>query len=355
MKLATFTLSLTAILSLLLLTSCHLTKHDVLLEEKDLNEDQVETKAQRLYLKGKEAQINGKSDKAIKAYKEIQRKYPTTIYSAESLWHLAELQVKSKEDYKDGFDTLETLINRFPQSKYSAKAIYKQREIIKSVVSGDFENSVFGVFTINFPIDIILDMIEKSIKHTPKSNYASETIYNLARYYDDQKGDYESSMIYDKRILTKYPNSKEAPKSQYHISQSLLKQSLKGSHNPATLRAALNSYNAFLSLYPKHPLVKQAKKDVKQVKALIIERYEIVADFYRAKNDIPAANIYDTIIIKEASKNSDEYKRAQHFLNKPNEPLPEELIKTQPKKVSDSDDSWIKAFLPTGEGYGISF
>ncbi len=355
MKLANFTLSLALISSLTLLTSCHLTKHDVLLEKKDLNEAQVTSKAEELYNEGKEAQAKGKSSKAIKAYKEIQRKYPTTIYSAEALWNLAELQIKSEEDYKDGFDTLEMLINRFPQSKYSAKAIYKQREIIKSVVSGDFENSIFGLFKVNFPMDITLDMIEKSIKHAPKSNYAAETIYNLARYYDDQKGDYVNSMFYDKRILTEYPNSKEAPKAQYHISQSLLKQSLKGSHNPATLRAALNSYNAFLSLYPKHALVKQAKKDVKQVKTLIIERYELVADFYRAKNDIPAANVYYTIITKEASKGSDEYKRAQHFLKTPNEPLPTELVKTKPKKVSDKDASWIEAFLPTGEGYGVSF
>lgn len=355
MKSATFTLSLVLIASMTLITSCHFSKHDILLEKKDLNEEQVTSKAEQLFNEGQQAQAKGKSDKAIKAYKAIQRKYPTTIYTAESLWNLAELQIKSEQDYRDAFETLEMLINRFPQSKYSAKAIVQQRDIIKSVVSGDFENAIFGFFNVRFPLDITLDMIEKSIKHAPKSNYAAETIYNLARYYDDQKSDYENSMIFDKRILTEYPKSKEAPKSQYHLSQSLLKQSLQGSHNPATLRASLNSYEAFLNLYPNHALAKEAKKDVKQVKALILERYELVADFYRAKNNIPAANIYYQILTKEAAKGSDEYKRAQHFLKTPDAPLPKNLTKTKPEKIANSDESWIKGFLPTGEGYGISF
>lgn len=110
-----------------------------------------------------------------------------------------------------------------------------------------------------------INSYENLVKEFPKSNLAPEAIYQIASLYQNRlvknlsvKESLEKAAGTFRRLYDKYPASKEAPKSLF-MSGFILANELK-KFNQAT-----ETYNTFLSKYPKHELAIAAKQELENM------------------------------------------------------------------------------------------
>lgn len=136
---------------------------------------------------------------------------------------------EAKQDYVGAAQTFESLVRRYPDSKYADKALFNASI---DYIRADKANEAIRASS-------------AFLKKYPKSDLAPQLLIAMATYFDD-KLDYRNTAKYYELYATKAPKAKAAPDALY---------------NAAVYREQLNQYNQALKNYQTHEKLFPDSKD----------------------------------------------------------------------------------------------
>ncbi len=158
---------------------------------------------------------------ALELYDEVIASLPSREIAAKALYSKALFQRKKKE-FKEGIESLQTLIRRFPTHHLAAEAYLTIGDIYLQQTRREAQNpDLIALAQINaqhfaksFPGDERIQKMDNCI--ISMEEVYAESLYDTARFFERMKKP-QASAIYYQETLNRYPHTKIAQKSQERL------------------------------------------------------------------------------------------------------------------------------------------
>ncbi len=139
------------------------------------------------------------------------------------------------------------------------------------------------------------DKVEKAAEmfmevrtYYPANELAKKSLIGTAdMYYDNEL--YESALQSYEEFRLLYPTDPEADYSLYRIGMCHFKQMSSFERDQSQTVKAIQTFENFLTAYPKSPYLKEAKDDMAAARSVLAKHYVYVGKFYLKKKDYRAA------------------------------------------------------------------
>src|SRR5690606_16018462 len=158
--------------------------------------------------KAREAEEAGHNGKAIGHYERVAKDYNTSIYAAEAHFRLGKLYAEGRRYYK-AFDTLQTIVEKFPNSQRFNETIGVQYQIATDLIDGA-RNRIWGVIPGFNNRSRGVEYLETIIATAPYSDYAPLSLMSIARA-QQHAGEPDAAIDALDRMVNNYPQSFLAP------------------------------------------------------------------------------------------------------------------------------------------------
>ncbi len=160
---------------------------------------------------------------AVEIYDEIIAALPGKDIAAQSLYHKAEL-LKSKKEYRESIESLQTVSRRFPKHSLAAESYLRISEIYLEQSRLEAQNPDLIAlaqvniqrFTKSFPSDERISHAMSNL--TAMHEVYAQSLYDTGRFYERKKKPHASAIYYQDTIL-KYPDTNAARKSHDRLAQ----------------------------------------------------------------------------------------------------------------------------------------
>ncbi len=140
------------------------------------------------------------------------------------------------------------------------------------------------------------DQFEYLRNNYPTSEYATMSQFKLAQTLLARKK-YEEAAIDFELFLDFHPAHKLAPEAQYNLAISKFKSKLNPERDTTMAKESLLAFNTFVSLYPDHPEIQNARQYKRQLEThLLTHEYEVGMVYYRRRAYHAALNRFNPIL-----------------------------------------------------------
>lgn len=164
--------------------------------------------------------ISGKRE-AIEIYDEVITALPQNDLAIESLYGKANILFE-EEDFKESLESYQTLLRRFPKSPLARDSYVAITKVYKFRSEKEYPDPDFldlaGInikkFKMDFPADPKIAEAEQVL--TEMMEVYARDLFTTAQFYERTKKP-KASIIYYSKIVTKYPKTQTALKSQERL------------------------------------------------------------------------------------------------------------------------------------------
>jgi outer membrane assembly lipoprotein YfiO len=288
-------LRLLACLITLLLASCG---SDPEIQVLSGNLDAANQQGDALYQKAKSADDAGKTRRAIRLYDKMATGYPSAPSASKARHRQAQLLEQQGRVY-DAFNAYDKFIERYPGDRLYPEIIRRQASMANAAAQGDVKSSMLGLKT-KLPLEKTIEMLEKVIKHAPKSRYAAKSRFAIGELHHAEK-DTKKAIAAFRKLVAEQPDSPEAPEALFRSGVILLEEADRGNQNQANLNLAREAFNDYLLQYPGHSKNADARRMISNLKGLDLQRSLDIADFYLKTGNTESAKVYYRDIVKRSS------------------------------------------------------
>ena len=195
---------------------------------------------------GQEHLLNEKYDFALESFQIVFEKHPNDPLADSAGYQIARVYLDYLNDYDNGYKTLNSLVNNYPDSDYGIRS----REEIRQFPNWLFTTAETkrNAKDINGSIKTLDYLVNKFPSHeiAPKAQYLIGDIY-----MNDQRN-FDLAIDSYRKIINDFPGSKQEPHAQFMIGY-IYANVLDNSEN------ARVEYNSFLQKYPDHELTPSVK------------------------------------------------------------------------------------------------
>jgi outer membrane protein assembly factor BamD len=233
--------------------------------------------------KARAAEERGSYGSAIKTYAKIGKKYPNSIYAPEALYRAGMLYVKRKQ-YLKGFDSLQEVISRYPNTRRFNEIIGEQYRIASALLDGARNHILGGLLPSFRQREKAIGEFEIILANAPYSDYAPLALMNIARGYSYLKENEEAIDALDRMINT-YPQSILAPDAYLKLAQAHARLVDGPYYDQANTRESITYFTDFMLLFPNDTSVASAEKGLDQMKTMLAESKIKIGDFYFYKRE----------------------------------------------------------------------
>ncbi len=160
---------------------------------------------------------------ALAIYDEIIAALPAKEIAAQALFNKA-LLLKSKRQYKESIETLQSLSRRFPRHSLSADSYVTISEIYLEQSRLEAQNPDFiALAQLNIQRFLKTFPMEGRVEQARKNLFAMQEVYaqslfDTGRFYERKKKP-DASMIYYEDAIRKYPGTRAAAKSEERLAR----------------------------------------------------------------------------------------------------------------------------------------
>ena len=299
----------------------------------------VESTASSQWHKAQDFEISGNLKEALKAYKKLVKKFPTSGVAAKSQLKVGELSERLGEDEK-AFDAYGKYLTTYPRAEDFDRAVEAQVNIAKRFLEGE-RRVVFGVKTFS-SMERAEKMFEEIVKNAPYSKLAPLCQFNIGQAAEKQQKYLEAVAAY-REVTQKYPGDTLAVDAQYQVGYVYLKQS-RESNDPGDRSRARDAFEDFIARYPNSEKVAQAKDDLKSLAEHDTKSVLEIAKYYDKKKNYKSAVIYYNEVIKQSpgTPESDVAKKRIEMLKST---VGEDALRSGPERTENGERAQLNRKL----------
>lgn len=240
--------------------------------------------------KAREAEESGDNGKAIGHYERVAKDYNTSIYAAEAHFRLGKLYAEGRRYYK-AFDTLQTIVEKFPNSQRFNETIGVQYQIATDLIDGA-RNRIWGVIPGFKNRSRGVEYLETIIETAPYSDYAPLSLMSIARA-QQHAGEPDAAIDALDRMVNNYPQSFLAPDAYLNLAEAHADLVQGPQYDQASTQQALTYFQDFLILFPTDPAAPAAGEGLDGMRTMLAESKMQMAEFFdRHRDNYTAARVF---------------------------------------------------------------
>lgn len=250
-----------------------------------------------LYQKGQSLEKSGKSDKAIKVYKELADKYPTSPSAAKARFRQAEL-LEGAGEIEDSFKAYDQFLHRYKSSGMYATALNRQAAMAQRAADGKIKTNFLGIKS-KLSQEKTVEMLGKVRDNAPRSRAAAKAQFAIGELYQsDQKA--KKSIDAFRRLVKDQPDTPEASEALFRVGVIYIEEADRGNQNQGNLDLAREAFNDYLLQYPGHKRAAEARTMIANLSGRDLQRSYNIARFYQKTGKTEAAKVYYRDIVKRS-------------------------------------------------------
>jgi len=253
--------------------------------------------AAKLFAEAQAAEANGKTKKALKAYREISKAHAYSDTAPEAKFREAHL-LDSTGDLLKAFEAYDEFIKRYPGSARYSQALQRQAVVAHAAADGHIKDRFLGLKS-RVDRDRASKMLAEVRDNAPRSKEAPKAQYAIAQLWEVEKKEDRAIEAYE-TLLDEYPESHLTAEAQYRIGVILLAQSSRGNQNQANLDKADDAFHDLLLRYPNSKRAPDARAQISKIAGLDLQRSFDVGEFYYKKKQYTSASFYFREVVKQA-------------------------------------------------------
>jgi outer membrane protein assembly factor BamD len=258
-------------------------------------EEEISETALELYQVGQSAEKQGNLKRAIRAYKNIVRRYPKDALAASALYRAAELQ-EQLHDYLPAADLFRQLVERYPGSPHFDEAIEAQFRIGEIYLAGK-KLRILGI-PIASSLDRAVTIFANVVRTAPYGKYTARAQFNIGLAREKQHVPEMAIEAYQ-AVMDKFPNEPVAADAQYQIGYIWFIAARTGTKDFAATTNAKTAFQDFLFHYPNSEKAAQARANMQLLEHKETTSSYEVAKFYDKQKYYRAAVIYYNEVIRQ--------------------------------------------------------
>ena len=246
--------------------------------------------ALNLMNKARADEESGKSSSAMSIYEKVAKKYSASIYAPEALYRAGLIRTERRQYFK-AFEDLQTVLQRYPNTKRFDEVIGEQYRIAAALLNGA-RNHAFGWIPMFTNRIRGIQYFEVILINAPYSDYAPLSLMDAARGYQLIK---ETDAAIDAldRLVNTYPQSVLAPVAYLKLGDMFASLSQGPQYDQASTKQAMTYYDDYMILYPGDSDIAKAAAGVDKMKTILAESKIYIGDFYFYKRlNFTAARVF---------------------------------------------------------------
>ncbi len=270
-------------------------------------EEEVSGNAEQLYQTGLQAERDGNSKRALKAYRTLVKKHPQSNHAADSLFRYSKI-LEGKGDLIKAAQSYRALMEFYPKTEHFADAIESQFRIGELYVNGK-KVKLLGI-KVGTSMDSAVEIFAAIVRSAPYGRYTARAQFDIGRAREKQ-GSGDLAINAYQAVVEKFPNDPLAVDAQYQIGYIWMKAANGGSYDPNATEQARTAFQDFLFRFPKSEKAPQAQENLRKLNQRQIGNSLAVAQFYDRNKQYRAAVIYYNEVIRQqpGSPASDQAKK----------------------------------------------
>jgi outer membrane protein assembly factor BamD (BamD/ComL family) len=255
-------------------------------------EQEIESRAQRIFEKGRKDLLQGRSEEALERFATVVKAYGRSKVAVEAQWEVVRLN-EYFGDFTSAFDALQLLIDHYPGN--FEKALRRQFDIaLRQLVRYDhMERMPDSPRPKDLPKkDQVSAMLRIVIENGPYAENVAEASYYLGVALE-KEGKIPQAAMHHEDFMERFPNHPLADDSAYQVAYILYKSWMRMKGGAPTNRdRAVMAMQWFLARYPESDKAAQARGCLEEIKHA--ERSELVtlAAYYEKQGNERASAVY---------------------------------------------------------------
>ena len=301
-------------------------------------EEELNGNAAELFEIGQKAEKDGNPKRAIRAYRQLVRKYSRDALAAGAAFRGGVLYEQIHE-YLEAAGTYRTVVINYPTSPHFNEAIEGQFRIGEMYLAGK-KLKVLGI-PFATSMDRAVDIFAAVIRTAPYGKYTARAQFDIGLAREKQSANDAALQAYA-AVVEKFPNDPVAADAQYQIGYIWFMAARGGTKDIAATNNARTAFQDFLFRYPNSEKAAQARANLQQLEHKATSSSFDVARYYDRQKDYRAAVIYYNEVIRQqpGSVESDKAKKRIDQLraklgDKVLQPLQEQ--EAEKKKATDQE------------------
>jgi len=301
-------------------------------------EEELNGNAAELFEIGQKAEKEGNPKRAIRAYRQLVRKYSRDALAAGAAFRGAVLYEQIHE-YLEAAGTYRTVVINYPTSPHFNEAIEGQFRIGEMYLAGR-KLKVLGI-PFATSMDRAVDIFAAVIRTAPYGKYTARAQFDIGLAREKQGANDAALQAYA-AVVEKFPNDPVAADAQYQIGYIWFMAARGGTKDLAATNSARTAFQDFLFRYPNSEKAAQARANLQQLEHKATSSSFDVARYYDKQKAYRAAVIYYNEVIRQqpGSVESDKAKKRIDQLraklgDKVLQPLQEQ--EAEKKKATDQE------------------
>src|SRR6516162_10446660 len=269
-------------------------------------EEQFNGDAAELFDIGQKAEKDGNLKRAIRAYRQLVRKYPRDALAAGAAFRGAELYEKVHE-YLEAAGTYRLVVTNYPTSPHFNEAIEGQFRIGEMYLAGK-KLKVLGI-PMATSMDRAVEIFAGVVRTAPYGKYTARAQFDIGLAREKQGANDAALQAYQ-AVVDKFPNEPVAVDAQYQMGYIWFTAAQTGTKDAAASANAKTTFQDFLFHYPKSEKAAQARDNLDILEHKQTANSYKVAKFYDKQKYYRAAVIYYNEVIRQqpGSEESNEAK-----------------------------------------------
>ena len=258
-------------------------------------EEELSGNAAELFEIGQKAEKEGNPKRAIRAYRQLVRKYSRDALAAGAAFRGAVLYEQVHE-YLEAASTYRVVVTNYPTSPHFNEAIEAQFRIGEMYLAGK-KLKLLGI-PFATSMDRAVEIFAAVIRTAPygKDTARAQFDIGLAR---EKQGANDAALQAYAAVVDKFPNDPVAADAQYQIGYIWFTASRSGVKDLAATNNARTAFQDFLFRYPNSEKAAQARANLQQLENKATSRSFDVARYYDKLKAYRAAVIYYNEVIRQ--------------------------------------------------------
>jgi outer membrane protein assembly factor BamD len=257
--------------------------------------------------KARNAEEAGNQGRALKAYSQVIKKYPNSVYAAEALYRTGLIQQKQRK-YHKAFQSFQGLVTGYPNSEKFNQVIGEQYRIASELSEG--KRAKTWSWLPGFKSrERAVAYFETIVITAPYSDYAPLALMNAAKGYKKMNETPAAIDALDRMINT-YPRNVLTPDAYLRIAETHASLVDGPAYDQASTQDAITYYEDYMILFPGHNGMASAEKGLDEMKTVLAKSKMTIADYYfKHRKNYKAAKVFyneaitvypDSAVAKEA-------------------------------------------------------
>ena len=227
---------------------------------------------------------------AIRSYRRVAKKYPTSAFASEALYRSGKLYLARKQYFKS-FEAFSRVTSGYPNSPRFTEIIGEEYRIAAELMDGA-RNRIWGVIPSFKNRTRAVQYFAMIIRDAPYSDYAPLALMNKAMGHLKQNEIEEAIDSLD-YMINNYPQSLLAPDAYLKLAQTHARLVDGPNYDQASTREAITYFEDFLILFPNDEHIPAAAEGLDEMKQVLAQSKINLGDFYyKYRRNYAAARVF---------------------------------------------------------------